>query len=76
MTATHELLQGRLHSAGVGLLPRSLAEALDALEASDVIGAALGPTLKSEFLRLKRDEWTACARHVSAWELDRYAAAF
>jgi len=66
----------RLRAAGIGLLPRSLAEALDALEASDVIGAALGSTLRAEFLRLKRDEWTAYTQHVSAWELDRYAASF
>jgi glutamine synthetase len=66
----------RLRSAGIGLLPQSLAEALDALEADAVVRAALGPTLTPEFLRLKRDEWTAYARHVSAWELNRYAAAF
>ena len=66
----------RLRAAGVGLLPQSLAEALDALEADEVISAALGPTLQAQFLQLKRDECTAYARHVSAWELDRYAATF
>ena len=62
----------RLHAAGVKLLPQSLAEALDALQADEVISAVLGPTLQVEFLRLKRREWTAYARHVSAWELERY----
>lgn len=38
--------------------------------------AALGEMLTQQFLHLKRDEWTAFARHVSRWELERYAAAF
>ncbi len=61
---------------GIGLLPQSLNEALDALEADAVVRGALGDTLAAEFLRLKRAEWTDYARHVGAWELDRYAARF
>jgi glutamine synthetase len=41
-----------------------------------VVCEALGETLTDEFLRLKRDEALAYARHVSAWELERYAASF
>ena len=37
---------------------------------------ALGPTLSTQFQALKRDEWLAYQRHVSDWELQRYAAAF
>jgi glutamine synthetase len=66
----------RIREAGIALLPQSLAEAADALQADPVITAALGSTLTEQFLRLKREEWTAYARHVSAWELERYAAAF
>jgi glutamine synthetase len=66
----------QLRAADIGLLPQSLAGALDSLEADEVVGAALGPTLTAEFLRLKRDEWTGYARHVSDWELDRYADLF
>lgn len=65
-----------LRATGIGLLPQPLAEALAALEADEVISAALGPTLTTEFLRLKRDERTGYARHVGDWELDRYAAFF
>ncbi len=61
---------------GIGLLPQSLGEALDALEADAVVRGALGETLAGEFLRLKRAEWTEYARHVGAWELERYAARF
>ncbi len=66
--------QVRAH--GLGLLPQSLDEALDALEGDEVVCDALGETLTQEFLRLKRAEWTEFARHVSPWELERYAAAF
>lgn len=66
--------QVRAH--GLGLLPQSLDEALDALEGDEVVCDALGETLTAEFLRLKRAEWTEFARHVSPWELERYAAAF
>jgi glutamine synthetase len=61
---------------GIGLLPQSLNEALDALEADAVVRGALGSALASEYLRLKRAEWIDYARHVGAWELDRYAATF
>ena len=58
------------------MLPQSLGEALDALQADAVITAALGGTLTTELLRLQRAAYTAYARHVSDWELDRYARAF
>jgi glutamine synthetase len=31
---------------------------------------------RSEYYARKRDEWLGYARHVSAWELERYAATF
>ncbi|MGM9488151.1 type III glutamate--ammonia ligase [Ideonella sp. YS5] len=61
---------------GHGLLPQSLEQAIHALEADEVICSALGGTLAGEFIRLKRLEWIEFARHVSDWELRRYAAAF
>jgi glutamine synthetase len=66
----------QLLERGIGLLPQSLAQALDALEADAVIQGALGDALSREFLRLKRDEWRQWACHVTSWERDRYAAAF
>ena len=61
---------------GIALLPQSLGEALDALEADELICTALGETLTREFLCLKRDEVEAYRHHVSDWELRRYAEAF
>ena len=65
-----------IRARGIALLPQSLDQALDALEADAVVCGALGPVLTGEFLRLKRDEALAYARHVSAWEFERYASAF
>jgi glutamine synthetase len=71
-----KLSLAEIRARGIPVLPQSLAEACDALEADEVVCAALGSTLAGEFLQAKRAEALAYARHVSAWELDRYAAAF
>jgi glutamine synthetase len=71
-----ELSLAQIRERGIPLLPQSLSEAVSALEADEVVRDALGPVLAGEFIALKRDEWTAYARHVSGWELERYAAAF
>ncbi|MBT9597566.1 MAG: type III glutamate--ammonia ligase [Vitreoscilla sp.] len=65
-----------IRERGIGLLPQSLEQAVDALERDEVVRGALGDTLSREFIRLKRAEWIEYARHVSGWELQRYAATF
>ena len=65
-----------LAARGIGVLPQSLSEAVTALEADAVVQGALGAALSTEFIRLKRAEWSAYARHVSAWELERYVDVF
>jgi glutamine synthetase len=75
-----ELPPPQLAARGIGLLPQSLGEAIDALEGDAVIAAVLGATLLREFCTLKRAEEAAYAPHacpqVSDWEFDRYATAF
>lgn len=71
-----ELTPAQWRERGIGILPQSLAQALDALEADPVVLGALGPSAGPPFVQLKRLEWTEYARHVSAWERARYAAAF
>jgi len=66
----------QIRSRGIALLPQSLEQALDALRGDEVVRGALGESLAAEFDRLKCVEWTEYARHVSAWELERYAALF
>jgi glutamine synthetase len=65
-----------LHERGIQILPQNLGLALDALARDEVIQAALGPVLTEQFLQLKRKEFIDHARHVSDWEMQRYAAAF
>jgi glutamine synthetase len=57
---------------GVETLPRTLAEALDALEADTVLHAALGEEAVAEFITIKRLEWGAYMDTVTGWELDMY----
>ena len=65
-----------LRARGIGVLPQSLGEAVDALEADAVLCEALGATLAQEFVAAKRAEWIAYARHVSEWEMRRYGELF
>ena len=66
----------QIRARGIALLPQSLLEAVDALRDDEVVRGALGESLAAEFDRLKRVEWADYARHVSAWELERYGALF
>jgi glutamine synthetase len=72
----YELSPEQLKDKGIGLLPQSLDEAIDALEADPVICNGLGQGLAREFIRLKRMEWTEYSRHVSEWESKRYLEFF
>jgi glutamine synthetase len=57
-------------------LPRTLWEALNHLERNDVLSEALGASLVTEFIRIKRDEFTRYQGDVSEWERDTYVDAF
>jgi len=72
----YQLSTEELAAKGIKLLPQSLNEAVDALEADTVICDGLGADLAHEFIRLKRMEWTEYSRHVSDWESRRYLEFF
>lgn len=59
-------------SAGVAELPRSLDEALDEMEGSDLVREALGEHIFEWFLRNRRAEWNEYSRQVTPFELTRY----
>jgi glutamine synthetase len=61
---------------GIATLPQSLKEACDALDADPLFRESLGKEIVEEFLRLKRMEWIEYSRHVSDWEIERYAEFF
>ena len=71
-----ELSLAQIRARGMALLPQDLNEALSALRADAVVGAALGETLTNQFVALKHAEWDEYRRHVSDWEMQRYAAMF
>ena len=53
-------------------LPQSLAEALDAMERSELVRETLGDHIFEWFLRNKRAEWFDYKSQVTQFELDRY----
>ena len=61
-----------LAKLGIEQLPQSLADALRAMERSELVHDALGEHIYEWFLRNKRSEWRAYKTHVSDYELDRY----
>ena len=58
--------------AGLKAIPQSLAEALDAMEGSELVADALGDHIFEWFLRNKRSEWNDYKAHISQFELSRY----
>ncbi|MGH8323755.1 MAG: type III glutamate--ammonia ligase, partial [Steroidobacteraceae bacterium] len=72
----YEWSEREIRDRGIGLLPQSLHEALDALAADEVVKGGIGTDLAAEFMRLKRMEWIEYSRHVSEWETQRYLEMF
>jgi len=65
-------LEGAADAIGARTLPRTLAEALDALEADTVLRDALGEEAMCELIAVKRMEWGAYMEAVTDWERDTY----
>lgn len=61
-----------LQNRGIGVLPANLSEALDELEADQVLGEALGSDYLKLYLQVKRREWDEYHNTVSDWEVERY----
>jgi glutamine synthetase len=56
---------------GMILLPQNLMEAVEALEADEVVCSGLG-AIADEYIRLKKAEWSEFMRQVTPWEVGRY----
>jgi glutamine synthetase len=54
------------------MLPQSLTEALDALEADTELIAVLGEFFVTSFLQYKRNEVERFNRHITDWEFREY----
>jgi glutamine synthetase len=53
---------------GIAPLPATQAEALDALEADEILTRALGPVLTRSYLAVRRSEWAAYSAEDEAFE--------
>ena len=65
-----------LERRNVGVLPDNLKDAVDALEADEVLMDALGDHLAERFIEAKRLEWREYRGQVTPWELDQYLERF
>ncbi len=61
---------------GVAQLPQTLAAACDALQADRLLCQALGDDFITQFLQLKRAEWTEYCQQVTDWEMREYLQKF
>jgi glutamine synthetase len=71
----HMLSEAERRTA-LNVLPGSLEEAIEALEADPVIREALGAHLCDRFISAKRLEWEDYRLEVTPWELDKYLSAY
>ena len=71
-----EMDAATIAAKGIRELPGSLGEALEELEADQVIRDALGEHVFSHYIDAKRAEWAEYLTHVSDWEVDRYLDQF
>ena len=68
--------QDRIRLRHVEVLPGSLGEALDALEADDVVLSALGPHISDSFINAKRREFYEYNEQITSWEIERYLSRY
>ena len=67
-----ELDERQRRELGIRPLPRSLDEALDVMEGSELARETLGDHIFEWFLRNKRAEWSEFQSQVTQFELERY----
>lgn len=72
----YALSESERKEKGIDILPQNLNEALDALATDTQLKELMGPEIVDEFLKVKRAEWIEYSRHVSDWEVQRYAEFF
>ena len=68
----YELTDAERRAMGIRSLPTDLGEALEEMEASELVAEALGEHVFDYFLRNKHAEWSEYRAQVTPWELGRY----
>ena len=68
----YELTDAQKRERQIHLLPTDLNDAVNALEADEVVREALGEHLIEKYVEAKREEIAGYRLNVTRWELDRY----
>ncbi len=71
-TNLYTMTPEELASEGIRPLPASLADAIAAMESSELVAETLGEHVFEWFIRNKRAEWVDYKTQVSQFELERY----
>ena len=76
MENLYECSNAELTQKGISTLPRTLLEAVEALEFDPLAEKVMGSLMFNTFSSFKRQEWEQYHNHVSDWELNRYLKFF
>lgn len=76
MENMYEYSKEELKKHGIGILPRTLLEAVEAFEADPLSRDVFGDAMFRTFIDFKVGEWNEYHNHVSDWELKRYLTMF
>ncbi len=68
----YELSASARKAKGVGSLPDSLDEAMNALRDDELVCSVLGTHALLQYLVGKEEEWNSYCTRVSSWEIERY----
>jgi glutamine synthetase len=72
----YHLTEKQKKDLNIKSLPANLSDALDDLEADDVVKSALGPHVYENFMTAKRIEWDEYRTQVHQWEVDQYLSVY
>jgi glutamine synthetase len=72
----YKMTPAERQALGVGSLPGTLGEALEALAQDEVVQEALGQHIYHRFVEAKQIEWDIYRTQVSDWEIEQYLNVF
>ena len=72
----YEMSDAARRAHGIGSLPVSLHQAIEALRADRYIAGVLGEHALSQYLAGKEAEWRSYCTRVSSWEIERYITVY
>jgi glutamine synthetase len=72
----YDFSEEKLEEENIDTLPKNLGDAVEELEADEVVLGGLGDHVAEKFVEAKDEEFTEYLVNVSEWELDRYLETF